>query len=106
MLEWWFYIVAIFAAAFLVNGIPHFTNGISGRQFTTPFSGGPGTLDTAVRNVLWGSANFIVGGVLLWLIRSGLNDLLLIVELVAAAVGFAVLLGMAFANPERFAWRR
>ncbi len=106
MVEWWFYVVAIFAAAFLVNGVPHFTNGISGRQFPTPFSGGPGTLDSAVRNVLWGSGNLIVGGLLLWVIRSGLGDLVLIVELLAVAVGFGALLGMAFADPARFGRRR
>ena len=48
----WCYGVAIFAAALLINGVPHFVNGISGRELPTPFSGGPGTLDSAVRNVL------------------------------------------------------
>jgi hypothetical protein len=106
MVEWWFYVVAIFAAALLVNGFPHFTNGISGRQFPTAFSGGPGTLDTPLRNVLWGSSNLIVGGFLLWLIRDGLSNAGLLIELLVVGVAFAALLGAAFGNPERFGRKR
>ena len=102
---WWFYLVAIPAAFLLVNGVPHFTQGIAGKRFTTPFSGGPGTEDTPIANVLWGSSNFIVGGILLWLIREGLSDVWMVAELVVFGVAGATLLGMAFGNPERFGWR-
>jgi dolichol kinase len=102
MTAWWFYVVAIFAAALLVNGMPHFVNGISGRRFPTPFSGGAGTLDGAARNVLWGAGNLIVGGFLLWLIRDGLGNPVLIVEMLVVGVAAATLLGHAFAHPKRF----
>lgn len=105
-MAWWYYLAAFFAALLLVNGVPHFTNGVSGRQFPTAFSGGPGTLDTPLRNVLWGASNFIVGGILLWVIRDGLSDLVLIVEMVVIGTAFAALLGSAFGNPERFSMRR
>lgn len=62
MFEWWYLPVAIPAAAFLVNGVPHFVKGVSGEEFPTPFSGGAGTLDTPVRNVLWGAGNLVIGG--------------------------------------------
>jgi hypothetical protein len=106
MSPWWFYLVAILAALLVVNGIPHFISGLSGKQFPTPFSGGPGTLDSAVRNVLWGAGNLIVGGFLLWLIRDGLGDPLLVIELLAIGVAFAALMGFAFSHPERFGRKR
>jgi hypothetical protein len=102
MVLWWYYLVAIPAAAIVVNGIPHFVQGVSGMSFPTPFSGGPGTLDSAARNVLWGSANLIVGSVLLWVIRAGLSDPALVIELAAVGVAAATATGHMFAHPERF----
>jgi hypothetical protein len=102
MTAWWFYLVAVPAAALLVNGVPHFVEGVAGRRFPTPFSGGPGTEDSALRNVLWGAANFIVGGFLLWLIRDGLGNPALVVELLVVGVAVAALTGHMFAHPERF----
>ena len=102
MVLWWQFLLAIPAAALLANGVPHFVQGGSGKSFPTPFSGGPGTLDSAARNVLWGAANLIAGGVLLWLIRAGLSDPVLVVELLAVAVAYSAILGHAFAHPERF----
>jgi hypothetical protein len=105
-MPWWYYLVALFAALLLINGIPHFTNGISGRKFPTPFSGGPGTEGPAVTNVLWGGGNLIAGAILLWVIRDGLGDLVLVAEMVVVGLAFACLLGAAFGNPERFGRRR
>ncbi len=106
MTPWWFYIVALFAAALLANGIPHFVQGASGNEFPTPFSGGPGTRDSALRNVLWGAGNLIVGGLLLWAIRNGLGNPVLVLELVVVGVAFAAVTGHMFAHPERFGRRR
>jgi hypothetical protein len=105
-MSWWFYLVALFAALLLVNGVPHFTNGVSGRKFPTPFSGGPGTDGAALSNVLWGGGNLIVGGVLLWLIRDGLGDPAMVAEMAIVGLAFACLLAYAFGNPERFRRRR
>ncbi|HVY90250.1 MAG TPA: hypothetical protein VG942_15370 [Hyphomonadaceae bacterium] len=98
---WQDYLMAFFAAAFLTNGIPHFVHGVSGKQFPTPFSGGAGTLDSAVRNVFWGAANLAAGGVLLWAIRDALSDWTIIFELGAVATLGGAALGNAFANPRR-----
>ncbi|MEJ0012663.1 MAG: hypothetical protein WDM94_08545 [Bauldia sp.] len=106
MTQWWFYLVAIFAASFTVNGVPHFVSGVSGREFPTPFSGGAGTLDSPVRNVLWGGGNLIVGGLLLWLMRDGLSDPVLVVELLVVGIAFGSVIGHMFAHPERFGRRR
>lgn len=90
---WSTWIVAFFGAIFTVNGIPHYVQGLSGKQFPTPFSGGAGTLDGPVRNVFWGSGNLIVGGGLLWLIRDRLGNPLVLAELVVVAVGGGAMLG-------------
>lgn len=101
MTAWWYYVVAIFTPLLLVNGVPHFVQGLSGHQFPSPFSGGPGTLDSAARNVLWGGGNLIAGGILLWLISGGLT-LVLVVEMLVIGLAYATVLGHAFAHPERF----
>jgi hypothetical protein len=99
---WWYYLVAVPAALLLTNGIPHFTQGIAGRSFTTPFVGGPPRLDSAVNNVLWGGGNLIAGGILLWLIWPGMGDWLLLAELVIVSIAFAAFLASLFEHPERF----
>ena len=101
MVELWHYLVVIPAAAFVVNGIPHFVHGVSGKKFPTPFSGGAGTLDGAVRNVFWGAANLIAGGVLFSLIWSDMSEPLLLWESVTLGVGFAALLGNLMAHPRK-----
>jgi hypothetical protein len=105
-MPWWFYLVAIPTALLLTNGIPHFTQGIAGKPFPSPRTGGPGRDDTPVANVLWGGANLIVGGILLWIIRDGLGDIWMIVEMVVIGLVFATLLGTAFGNPARWGRKR
>ena len=61
------YAAHFFAAFFLVNGIPHFVQGVSGNPFQSPFASPPGVGESsAIVNVLWGFANFVIGYVLLF----------------------------------------
>ena len=71
----WYHLMALFfGGAFLANAVPHFTNGISGRPFPSPFASPPGQGESsALVNVLWGSFNLVVGYVLVW--RAGKGDL-------------------------------
>src|SRR3546814_15222621 len=56
-----------FAGAFLVNGVPHFVQGVSGRGFPSPFANPPGQGESSAQtNVLWGAFNFVVGYALAW----------------------------------------
>jgi len=56
------YIAYFFGGAFLVNAVPHFVNGVSGRSFPTPFASPPGKgLSSPTVNVLWGTLNLVVG---------------------------------------------
>ena len=59
-----------------------------------------------MRNVLWGAFNLIVGGVLLWQIRDGLGEMVIVIEIVGVGVVFAAVLGYAFSHPERFGRKR
>jgi hypothetical protein len=55
------YLILFFAGMFVANAVPHFTKGVTAQKFRTPF----GRPSSAVVNVLWGSANFILGFLLL-----------------------------------------
>jgi len=60
-MPWYFYVAYFFGGAFLVNAVPHFTNGVSGRSFPTPFASPPGRgLSSAMVNVLWGVLNLAI----------------------------------------------
>ena len=60
------YVAYFFAGMFLTNGIPHFVMGSAGRGFPTPFAKPPGRGESsAMVNVFWGFANFVVGYLLL-----------------------------------------
>jgi hypothetical protein len=65
-MEWYHYIAYFFGGAFFVNFVPHFTNGVSGRKFPTPFASPPGKgLSPARVNVLWGLFNLLIAYLLL-----------------------------------------
>ena len=55
-----------FGGAFFANAVPHFTNGVSGRTFPSPFSTPPdqGPSSPTV-NVLWGTFNLVIAYLLL-----------------------------------------
>jgi hypothetical protein len=55
------YIYSFLAGLFAADGVPHFIKGITGQKFQTPF----GRSSSALVNVAWGWANFVVAGVLL-----------------------------------------
>jgi hypothetical protein len=61
-MHWYFYLAYFFGGAFLVNAVPHFVNGVSGRPFPTPFATPPGRgLSSPGLNVLWGTLNLAIG---------------------------------------------
>ena len=62
IMEWYTYVAYFFGGVFLVNAVPHFTNGVSGRPFPTPFASPPGEGQSSPTvNVLWGTLNLAVG---------------------------------------------
>ena len=61
-MPWYDYVAWFFGGAFLVNSVPHFVNGVSGRPFPTPFAKPPGRGPSPPWvNVLWGLLNALIG---------------------------------------------
>ncbi len=61
-MAWYAYVAYFFGGAFLVNAVPHFTSGVMGRRFPSPFASPPGKGESSpMVNVLWGAFNFAVG---------------------------------------------
>ena len=61
-MEWYNYLAAFFAGAFLANAVPHFVHGVSGDKFPTPFAKPPGKgLSSAVVNTVWALFNLLIG---------------------------------------------
>jgi len=51
-----------FAGIFLVNILPHFIHGITGKSFPAPFADPLGKgLSSPTLNVLWATINFLIG---------------------------------------------
>ena len=66
-MEWYVYLARFFAGVFLANAIPHFVSGVQGRGFPTPFASPPGKGESSSAiNVIWGTANAVVGYLLLF----------------------------------------
>ncbi|MFY9805473.1 MAG: hypothetical protein WA211_01345 [Candidatus Acidiferrales bacterium] len=60
-MPWYTYLAYFFAGAFLVNAVPHFVSGVTGRRFPSPFAKPPGKGESSpVVNVLWGTLNFVI----------------------------------------------
>ncbi len=63
---WYHYVAYFFGGAFLGNAVPHYTTGVMGRPFPSPFSSPPGKGPSPPWvNVLWGLFNALVGYLLL-----------------------------------------
>jgi hypothetical protein len=91
-MPWYEYIAYFFGGAFLANAIPHFSNGISGRSFPTPFAKPPGKgLSSPTLNIFWGAFNAVVGYLLVFHVG---NFSLRGVEDVAIAGAGALLMGV------------
>jgi hypothetical protein len=99
-MKWYYYIAYFFGGAFLVNAVPHFTSGVSGRSFPSPFASPPGQgLSPAWVNVLWGLFNLLIGYLLVC--RVGIFSLRKTRDVAVAGTGgvlMALMLAQAFAR--------
>jgi len=88
-MEWYHYLAGFFAGAVLANFVPHFTKGIAGDAFPTPFAKPPGKgLSSPVVNVLWALFNLIVGYLLFKFSKVSSDNNL---SLILFFIGFAFL---------------
>ena len=66
MSPWYVSLLDFVGGLLVVNGVPHFVQGISGNPFPTPFGKPPGVGDSSpLTNVLWGLGNLTMGNLLL-----------------------------------------
>jgi hypothetical protein len=73
-MQWYQYIAYFLGGAFLVNAVPHFVCGVTGRRFPSPFASPPGKgLSSPTVNILWGAFNFAVAYLLI--LRVGAFDI-------------------------------
>jgi hypothetical protein len=97
-MRWYQHLAYFFGGAFLVNAVPHFVNGVSGRPFQSPFAHPPGEgLSSALVNVLWGSLNFVIAYLLL--VKVGTFELKRWPHVIHVAFGgilMAIMLARAF----------
>lgn len=92
------YLAYIASAFFLVNGIPHFIHGITGRRFQSPFASPPGVGESSpLINVLWADFNFVIGYFLLkyaGFFALGFNASTIV--FFSSVFGFTVMLAIVF----------
>ena len=98
-MPWYHYVAWFFGGAFLVNSVPHFTNGVSGRPFPTPFASPPGRgLSPSWVNVLWGLFNLLIGYLLVYRVGNfSLRSTPDVVVLGTGALLMSVMLARTFA---------
>ena len=66
-MTWHEYVAFFFGGLFLVNAVPHFVSGVSGRRFPSPFASPPGKGESSpMVNVLWGAFNLVIGYLLVF----------------------------------------
>ncbi len=95
-MNWLHEVAYFFGGMFLANAVPHFTAGVMGEAFQSPFARPPGKgLSSSTVNVLWGFANFVAAYVLL--AQVGDFDLRDWAHAGAAGVG-ALLMGVMLAR--------
>ena len=101
-MQWYHFVAYCFGGVFFVNAIPHFSNGVSGRPFPSPFASPPGRgLSSPTVNVLWGSLNLFIAYLLVF--RVGTFDFRRIPDALIAGIGgllMAIMLSRAFPRRE------
>jgi hypothetical protein len=97
-MKWYHYIMCLFGGVFLANFVPHFTRGISGASFPSPFNPPGQSLSPAPANVLWGLANLAVAYVLLRYARFSLKSWPAVIVTFIGALAMSVALARMFAT--------
>ncbi len=88
------YVILFFAGLFLANGIPHFVNGISGKNFHNPFLHRfVPSVPSPLFNVIWGLLNFCLSIFILFLARKidvDQDTLVFGIGFACAAIGLSI----------------
>ncbi len=101
-MEWYQYLAAFFAGAFLANTVPHFVHGISGDKFPTPFAKPPGKgLSSPLTNMLWALLNMVVGAALYKAAKINDGDTVSLLLFFAGIAAMGIMLSVHFVHKDR-----
>src|SRR5476651_2445999 len=101
-MEWYHYLIEIWAYMFLANFIPHFVSGVSGNGFPTPFAKPPGKgLSSPVINVWWALLNLIIGYILFRVGKVSSQDNLSLIIFLAGFACMSIMLAKNFVNKDK-----
>ncbi len=101
-IEWYNYVAAFFAAAFLTNAVPHFIHGISGDKFPTPFSKPHGRgLSSPIVNALWACFNLLIGYILFRVSYISSDSVILLIVFFIGIVTVSVMLSNTFSKKQK-----
>ena len=101
-IHWYNYLAAFFAGVILTNAVPHFTHGISGDKFPTPFSKPHGKgLSSPVVNTLWACFNLLIGYILFRVSKVSSNDEILLSVFFIGIVSISVFSSINFQNKTK-----
>jgi hypothetical protein len=101
-MEWYHYLAAFWAGAFLGNFVPHFVHGVSGNKFPTPFANPPGIgLSSPTVNVVWALFNLAVGYYLLILSRANNANVFSLITIFAGVCLIGVFASFRFQKKHK-----
>lgn len=98
-MQWYNYLSAFWAGAFLTNFAPHFISGIMGNRFPTPFAKPSGKgLSSPTTNVLWSLFNLLAGYLLFRAAKISADDNLSLISFFAGIVLLSLFCSKHFAG--------
>lgn len=101
-MEWYQYLAAFFAGAFLANTVPHFVQGVSGNKFPTPFAKPPGKgLSSPTVNVVWALFNAIIGCLLLRVGQVGTGSWNIVIVFFMGIAALSIPLSARFQHKDK-----
>ncbi|KIO76748.1 hypothetical protein TH53_13025 [Pedobacter lusitanus] len=98
-MQWYHYFSGFWAGMFLANFVPHFTKGISGDAFPTPFANPPGKgLSSPFLNVVWALFNLAAGYLLFRAGKISADNSLSVIVFFAGIAVISLLMSVRFAD--------
>lgn len=95
--RWYHYLFAFLAGIFLINMLPHYIMGITGREFPTPFADPPGVgFSSPTLNVLWATINFLISFFIFYFAKIGRRKKLVWIAIIAGCLAMSFYLADYF----------
>jgi hypothetical protein len=95
--KWYHYVATFFGTFFLTNAVPHFTHGVSGDFFPSPFADPPGKgLSSPIVNTLWACFNLLIGYILLRVGKTSTQNKISILIVFLGILIVGIMLSLSF----------